>query len=101
MTWWRRRCGSRLAGAGPPAAAVRVEGSRGWGPGGATAPAHAGTTLLLLFLALGLPVQAARLIALGRLLPDQRNVALRLVEPLGAPEQPVRVAVVDGTTPSS
>jgi ABC-type bacteriocin/lantibiotic exporter with double-glycine peptidase domain len=50
-------------------------------------PARAGTGLLLLFLALGLPTQAARLIALVRQLPDHRNVTLRLIEPLGAPEE--------------
>jgi ABC-type bacteriocin/lantibiotic exporter with double-glycine peptidase domain len=53
----------------------------------APGPARAGTGLLLLFLSLGLPTQAARLIALVRQLPDHRNVTLRLIEPLGAPEE--------------
>jgi ABC-type bacteriocin/lantibiotic exporter with double-glycine peptidase domain len=46
-----------------------------------------GNGLLLLFFALGLPSQAARLIGLWRQLPDHRNVTLRLIEPLGAPEE--------------
>jgi ABC-type bacteriocin/lantibiotic exporter with double-glycine peptidase domain len=50
-------------------------------------PTRAATALLLLFFALGLPMQAARLIALVRQLPDHRNVTLRLIEPLGAPEE--------------
>jgi ATP-binding cassette subfamily B protein len=61
------------------------------GPGTGT-----GTSLLLLFLALGLPTQAARLISLWRQLPDHRNVTLRLIEPLGAPnEHRVREVSVD------
>jgi len=46
----------------------------------------AGSRLALLFLALGLPTQVAALILAWRRIPDARNVALRLIEPLGAAE---------------
>lgn len=46
----------------------------------------AGSRLALLFLALGLPTQVAALTMAWRRVPDARNVALRLIEPLGAPE---------------
>jgi ABC-type bacteriocin/lantibiotic exporter with double-glycine peptidase domain len=65
-------------------AGVLVVGSLDTLPEG---PTRAATALLLLFFALGLPMQAARLIALVRQLPDHRNVTLRLIEPLGAPEE--------------
>ncbi len=66
------------------------------GAGGGSGAAVTGTALtasgtatgfLLLFFALGLPGQAAKLIALWRQLPEHRNLTLRLIEPLGAPEE--------------
>jgi len=48
--------------------------------------ASAGTAFLLLFLALRLPTQAAAIAGLWRQFPEHRNVTLRLLEPLGAPE---------------
>ena len=61
--------------------------------GSPVAPAAGmGTALLLLFFTLGLPAEAARLMALWRQLPDHRNVTLRLIEPLGAPDEDVAQA---------
>ena len=54
--------------------------------------AGTGTAFLLLFFALRVPVQAAAIAGLWRSLPEHRNVTLRLLEPLGAPE--------DGPVPS-
>jgi ABC-type bacteriocin/lantibiotic exporter with double-glycine peptidase domain len=45
-----------------------------------------GTVFLLLFLALRLPTQATTIVGLWRQFPEHRNVTLRLLEPLGAPE---------------
>jgi ABC-type multidrug transport system fused ATPase/permease subunit len=77
-------------------AGVLVVGFLGAGP---MVPARAGTALLLLFFALGLPTQAAGLISLARQLPEHRNVTLRLIEPLGAPEEQGGIDANGGTTP--
>lgn len=50
-------------------------------------PAPAATALLLLFFALALPSEMALLMALLRQVPEHRNLTVRLVEPLGAPEE--------------
>ncbi len=53
----------------------------------AGSPAAAtGTAFLLLFLALRIPTQATTIVGLWRQFPEHRNVTLRLLEPLGAPE---------------
>lgn len=45
-----------------------------------------GAAFLLLFLALRIPTQAAAIAGLWRQFPEHRNVTLRLLEPLGAPD---------------
>ena len=45
-----------------------------------------GTGLLVLFLALGLPMQLLAFLSTWQRLPDARNVALRLIEPMSAAE---------------
>jgi ATP-binding cassette subfamily B protein len=45
-----------------------------------------GTVFLLLFLALRIPTQASAIAGLWRQFPEHRNVTLRLLEPLGAPD---------------
>ncbi len=65
-------------------AGALVIGSFGGAP---PAAARGGAGLLLLFFALGLPTQAARLISLWRQMPAHRSVILRLLEPLGAPDE--------------
>ena len=57
--------------------------------------AGAGTAFLLLFLALRVPVQAAAIAGLWRSLPEHRNVTLRLLEPLGAPDDAAAPAAGD------
>jgi len=52
----------------------------------ATPAAAPGTAFLLLFLALRIPTQATTIVGLWRQFPEHRNVTLRLLEPLGAPE---------------
>ncbi|MBX7099383.1 MAG: ABC transporter permease, partial [Myxococcaceae bacterium] len=52
------------------------------GPG-----AQAGTALLLAYWALSLPSLGAALVELARQAPGQRNVLLRLLEPLGAEDE--------------
>jgi len=51
-----------------------------------TPHASAPAAFLLLFLALRLPTQAAAVAGLWRQFPEHRNVTLRLLEPLGAPD---------------
>jgi len=65
--------------------------------------AGAGTAFLLLFLALRVPVQAAAIAGLWRALPEHRNVTLRLLEPLGAPDDAAAPAAggVDQPAPAS
>jgi ATP-binding cassette subfamily B protein len=80
--------------------------------GSAPAPAHAaahlgamdaGTALLLVYWALSLPALGQELGALMQQIPGQRNLTLRLLEPLGAPEDetaaagPSAVAEADDT----
>ncbi|MES1165591.1 MAG: ABC transporter ATP-binding protein, partial [Verrucomicrobiota bacterium] len=79
-------------------AGALVLGSLARGGGGPTAAA---TSLLLLFFALGLPTQAAKLVALWRQLPDHRNVTLRLIEPLGAPDEQAAPHVPAASTVAS
>lgn len=51
-----------------------------------------GRTLLLVYWALNLPVLGQEAATLARQFPFYRNVTLRLLDPLGAPEEPVRNA---------
>jgi ATP-binding cassette subfamily B protein len=50
--------------------------------------------LLLVYWTLSLPLLGQELIVLARQYPNQRNIALRLLEPLGALEHPVPPTVV-------
>jgi ATP-binding cassette subfamily B protein len=50
-------------------------------------PGGAGAALLFLYWALTLPAQGQELAALSRRIPEQRNCALRLIEPLGATQE--------------
>jgi len=58
-------------------------------PGGAAAVtlADPGTALLVVYWALSLPALGQELALLAQQLPAQRNLTLRLIEPLGAPEE--------------
>ena len=56
------------------------------------APADAGTALLVVYWALSLPMLGHELALLVQQIPAQRNLTLRLVEPLGAPEEHVPAA---------
>jgi len=47
-----------------------------------------GSVLLLAYWALGIPALGAEVALLARQYPDHRNVAARLLEPLGAPDDP-------------
>lgn len=49
-------------------------------------PARAGSVLLVAYWALAIPALGAEVSQLARQYPDHRNVALRLLEPLDAPE---------------
>ncbi len=74
--------------------------SRVGGPGLQQDP---GTALLVVFWALSLPTLGYELALLVQQLPAQRNLTLRLVEPLGAPEEDAgdasgRVAATASTT---
>lgn len=51
-----------------------------------------GSDLLLVFWVLKLPALGGRFAALAQQLPQQRNVLLRLLEPLGAPAEPTSAA---------
>jgi ABC-type bacteriocin/lantibiotic exporter with double-glycine peptidase domain len=53
-----------------------------------------GTTLLLVYWALSLPALGQELTALVQQIPAQRNLTLRLFEPLGAPEDDAAGATV-------
>jgi ATP-binding cassette subfamily B protein len=55
--------------------------------GGGAAGGGAGTALLVVYWALSLPTLGYELALLVQQLPAQRNLTLRLVEPLGAPEE--------------
>ncbi len=55
--------------------------------------------LLVCFWALALPAQGAALAVLAQQLPVQRNVALRILEPLGAPEEGVAPTVARAPEP--
>ncbi|MEM7307359.1 MAG: cysteine peptidase family C39 domain-containing protein [Planctomycetota bacterium] len=61
-------------------------------------PAGSPAVLLLLFWALSLSTQGRALAQLGARYPQLRNVALRVLEPLGAPEEP---ASADGAAPGA
>jgi ATP-binding cassette subfamily B protein len=54
--------------------------------GAASATTDPGTALLLVYWALSLPALGQELTALVQQIPAQRNLTLRLLEPLGAPE---------------
>jgi len=58
-----------------------------------------GAAFLLLFLALRMPAQAAAIAGLWRQLPEHRNVTLRLLEPLGAPDDNTRAPATPGGAP--
>jgi ATP-binding cassette subfamily B protein len=62
---------------------------------------HIGRTLLLVYWALNLPVLGQEAATLARQFPFYRNVTLRLLDPLGAPEEPVREAKSRGTASRS
>jgi ATP-binding cassette subfamily B protein len=53
---------------------------------GRSASGDPGTVLLVVYWSLALPALGQELASLAQQLPAQRNVTLRLVEPLGAPE---------------
>jgi len=61
-----------------------------------TPQAGAGAAFLLLFLSLRIPAQAAAIAGLWRQLPEHRNVTLRLLEPLGAPDDGADPGPADG-----
>lgn len=64
-------------------------------------PLHAtdvGRVLLIVYWALNLPVLGQEIGALTRQYPYARNLALRLLEPLGAPEE--ETAAADGSPPT-
>ena len=54
--------------------------------GASSATSDPGTALLLVYWALSLPALGQELTALVQQIPAQRNLTLRLLEPLGAPE---------------
>ncbi len=56
------------------------------GAGGASGPSDPGTILLIVYWALSLPALGQELSSAVQQLPAQRNLTLRLLEPLGAPE---------------
>ncbi|HVT08128.1 MAG TPA: cysteine peptidase family C39 domain-containing protein [Polyangia bacterium] len=56
------------------------------GAGGASGPADPGTILLIVYWSLSLPALGQELSTAVQQLPAQRNLTLRLLEPLGAPE---------------
>src|SRR4029077_3413166 len=76
--------------------------ARAAGTGSATDP---GTALLAVFWALSLPTLGYELALLVQQVPAQRNLTLRLVEPLGAPEEesgpPSPDAAVETAAPAS
>jgi len=57
---------------------------------GAATAGDPGAVLLVVYWSLALPALGQELAALAQQLPAQRNVTLRLVEPLGAPEDGAR-----------
>jgi ATP-binding cassette subfamily B protein len=84
------------AGFGLQRAVVRVEGLHAFAGFGLAAwllfahlqrGGEAGAVLLLIYWALNLPVLGQEIALLARQYPFQRNVTLRLLEPLGAPEE--------------
>jgi ATP-binding cassette subfamily B protein len=58
-----------------------------------------GTALLLVYWALSLPALGQELGALMQQIPGQRNLTLRLLEPLGAPEDDPRAAAAAPASP--
>lgn len=68
----------------------------------AASAATPGTAFLLLFLALRLPTQVTTIVGLWRQFPEHRNVTLRLLEPLGAPddEAPAETVHLDADEPA-
>jgi ATP-binding cassette subfamily B protein len=91
---WVRAARRALAAALTAEAAQTVVGlalavallGRFFARGAAHAFADPGTALLLVYWALSLPALGQELAALVQQLPAQRNLTLRLTEPLGAPE---------------
>ena len=69
--------------------------------GATTATSDPGTALLLVYWALSLPALGQELTALVQQLPAQRNLTLRLLEPLGAPEDDAAGAARGGTSGAS
>ncbi len=61
--------------------------------------AHIGRLLLVVYWALNLPALGQEIAALSRQCPYYRNLTLRLLEPLGAPEEPDPTQ--DGEPPAS
>ncbi|HEY4395781.1 MAG TPA: ATP-binding cassette domain-containing protein [Polyangia bacterium] len=84
-------------------AAALVNGYLRTASSGAVNGHASATVFLLLFLALRIPTQATAIVGLWRQVPEHRNVTLRLLEPLGAPEDeaarapPSASARADGT----
>jgi ATP-binding cassette subfamily B protein len=67
----------------------------------AGAPVAAGTVLLVVYWALSLPALGQEIAFLVQQYPAQRNVTLRLVEPLGAPEEGQAETRTETTTSTS
>jgi len=65
------------------------DGATGTAGAAAGAVADPGRALLVVYWALSLPALGYELALLVQQLPAQRNLTLRLVEPLGAPEEPL------------
>jgi ABC-type bacteriocin/lantibiotic exporter with double-glycine peptidase domain len=78
------------------ALAVRLLG-RFFTASAAAGSTDAGTALLLVYWALSLPALGQELGALMQQIPGQRNLTLRLLEPLGAPEDEAAAATVAAT----
>jgi len=74
--------------------------ARGATTSGATsAISDPGTALLLVYWALSLPALGQELTALVQQIPAQRNLTLRLLEPLGAPEDDAAAGAARATQP--
>jgi ATP-binding cassette subfamily B protein len=64
----------------------------------AAVAADPGAVLLVVYWSLSLPALGREIAALAQQLPAQRNVTLRLVEPLGAPEEEAATSPPDSTS---
>ncbi len=80
---------------------VRHFEALGGGSASAGIGAVSGTDLLLVFWTLKLPALGHRIASLAQQLAAQRNAMMRLLEPLGAPEEPTAADAATGTTAAS